>query len=136
MSGNAATLEFVDKPPSPGATTPTRAAPDLEMLWDLPAGGADDPTWVDVDFEALVRPRPAPVVDELPPPYADEPVRVVGAWVRRWVRRFFRTFGILIVIAMAAFLTCQHVVVPFLPAGAGAAAQAAEAPVGGVEDGR
>ncbi|HEY1377349.1 MAG TPA: HlyD family efflux transporter periplasmic adaptor subunit [Gemmataceae bacterium] len=68
------------------------------------------------------KPPPAAEAGDAPLTGADNGDLSVRGQIRRWTRRVFRTLGVLVVVAMAAFLACQHVLPPFLHSGEAAAA--------------
>src|SRR5262245_31103264 len=78
-------------------------------------------------FEVRTKP-PACEAEETPCAEPEESAGSTGGRVRRWVRRFFRTAGILVVVGMAGFLTCQHLLWPILPESVALAAGPASPP--------
>lgn len=65
-------------------------------------------------FEVLTN-RPARAAEDALCAEPDEADRPTIGRARRWVRRCFRTAAVLVVVAMAGFLTCQHLLPPLLP---------------------
>jgi len=75
-------------------------------------------------FEVRTKP-PVSEAEEILCAETDESGRGTGGRTRRWARRFFRTVGILVVVAMAGFLTCQHLLPGLIPSMESAAIAAA-----------
>src|SRR6516162_11544723 len=58
-------------------------------------------------FEVLTKPA-AGGAEEISYSEPDQTVRPARSRAKRWAGRVFRTVGVLVVLAMAGFLTCQH----------------------------